>query len=268
VSGRFGIDFAWGRPSTHELRAAGVTFVGRYFSHDPSKDLTASELHGYQHNGIGVVVAWETTATRTQDGELAGAEDARAALARAHAIGYGGAVDFAVDFDAEGPEVFHYFRGARHVAGSRCGVYGGYRVVKYLFDNNLVSHGWQTYAWSSGRWDRRAVLRQYSNDHTLAGVSCDYDVELGGAPAKPRVSPSLAVLEPEERKLANTLLAYRQHPHLHAHGITVTHAALVVKRKEVWAAAKHEVDHGKTWAQAWAFRHRGTRYKTLWGLTR
>src|SRR5206468_7721015 len=35
--------------------------------------------------------------------------------------------------------------------------------------------GWQTYAWSGGKWDARAQIQQYSNDHVINGVGCDYN---------------------------------------------------------------------------------------------
>src|SRR5205807_6629149 len=91
---------------------------------------------------------------------------------------------FAIDFDALGPEVAPYFEGVRRVLPPvRSGAYAGYRPIKHLFDFGLIAHGWQTYAWSGGRWDPRAKLRQYSNGHTFAGVDCDLDVWLADAPS-------------------------------------------------------------------------------------
>lgn len=97
---------------------------------------------------------------------------------------------FAVDFDAEGPEVEDYFRGAAQSIGLvRVGVYGGYKVVKHLFEAGLVSAAWQTYAWSEGKWHARARVRQYSNGHQLGGVEVDYDVELLRTPPVPLRPP-------------------------------------------------------------------------------
>jgi hypothetical protein len=62
--------------------------------------------------------------------------------------------------------------GAASVLGpGRCGGYGGVDTIGYLFDNQLVVYGWQTYAWSGGRVDPRAQLYQRLNTATV-----DYDV--------------------------------------------------------------------------------------------
>lgn len=269
MAGKFGVDFAWGRPSIAELKAAGVTFVGRYFSHDPSKDLSGAEFHAYRTNGIGTIVAWETTAERTRGSELDGQTDAHQALARAQGMGYEGPICFAIDFDAAGPEVEAYFRGAHSVAGGRCGAYGGYRPIAHLFDSGLIHEAWQTYAWSGGQWDRRARWRQYSNDHSLAGVSCDYDVELvPDAPAHAAAATGLNVLLPAERRLANTIIAYRAHPRLHPHGIKVTREALIRARKEVWLAAERGLlADGRKTQPGWHVNNREARYALLWKLT-
>jgi hypothetical protein len=278
VSG-FGIDFAWGRPGVQALKARGVTFVGRYFSNHEGrglksksgKDMDRAELESYAKAQIGVVVAWESTAERAREGASAGEQDARLALAQANGVGWDGPINFAVDFEAQGPEVYHYFRGVQSVLGARTGVYGGYEVVRYLFDNKVVFHAWQTYAWSDNRWDRRAAVRQYSNNHTFAGVACDYDVEIvptadGDHPIQKR-SP-LAVLVPAELRLVNTLLAYDKHPKLHSHGIKVTREALVVKRKEIWVAAVRGIVNGKPARKGWGVDNRAARYKLLWKVTR
>lgn len=263
----FGIDFAWSRPPLSALIRGGVKFVGRYFSNDPSKNLSRDEYAGYRAHGIGVVVAWETTADRARAGEVAGREDAHRAIVEANSIGYSGPIDFAVDFDAEGPEVFHYFRGARHVAGSRTGVYAGYKVVKYLFDNGLVSHGWQTYAWSSNRWDRRAVIRQYSNGHNFAGADVDYDVALQPVGKDPH--DPLNVLLTPERRAANSFIKYRKHPREHAHGLRVTHEQLVRFRQAVWVAAVkgHDLSGKHRLPRGWNVRNRRARYRVLKDLT-
>jgi hypothetical protein len=256
---RFGIDFAWGRPTIPQLRAHGVTFVGRYFSwHEgrglassPGKDLSRDELASYRANGIGVVVAWETLADRALSGEAGGHADAMRALEQARAVGWDGPIQFAVDFDAAGAEVEPYFRGAHTAAVERTGCYGGYRVVSYLFDQGHIRHAWQTYAWSGGQWDRRALVRQYSNEHTVAGVDCDYDVEIGTFPSAPKPAPKpspLAVLTGQE------------------------HAALgevVTLRKAIWLAAEHgRTPNGHPTPKGWGIRNRTARYHLLWSYTK
>ena len=68
-----------------------------------------------------------------------------------------------------------YFDGVASVIGrSRTGAYGGYHVIKELFDNGKITWGWQTYAWSNGLWDKRAQLRQVLNG--IDGGDVDKDL--------------------------------------------------------------------------------------------
>ena len=178
----FGVDYAWGRPGVSALRAAGVKFVCRYLSHDTTgKNLTAAEAASLSAAGIWVVVVWESTASRALGGHVAGAADARAAASQARACGMpdGRPIYFAVDFDAvaaQQPAIDAYLDGAASVLGrARVGLYAGYAVIKRAFDDGKITWGWQTYAWSGGRWDRRAHLQQYRNDQRINGVGLDYD---------------------------------------------------------------------------------------------
>jgi glycoside hydrolase-like protein len=178
---RLGIDYAWGGPIViPALQRAGITFVGRYLSLDPSKNIHKAEYEQLRAHDIDVVLVWETTAQRALAGEYAGLEDARKAAAQCADCGMSDQqpIHFAVDFDAVGPEIEEYFRGVHHVLRERAGAYAGYRAIKWLFDHELIGHGWQTYAWSAGQWDPRALTRQYSNGHQLAGVEVDYDIQL------------------------------------------------------------------------------------------
>jgi hypothetical protein len=86
-------------------------------------------------------------------------------------------VYFAVDYDTTvGPHIRAYFKAIAAVVGlKRVGAYGSYRVIKALFDEGLITYGWQTYAWSGGKWDPRAQIQQYSNNETIGGASVDYD---------------------------------------------------------------------------------------------
>ena len=57
----------------------------------------------------------------------------------------------------------------------RVGAYGGYHVIRGLFDQGLIQWGWQTSAWSkvSGKlhWDPRAHLQQYRHDCSGGGLT-------------------------------------------------------------------------------------------------
>jgi hypothetical protein len=204
---RFGIDYAWHNTVTDavakELVKAGVTFVGRYYSNNnDSKNLSPGEVKALSKHDIDIVCFWESTATEAENGYAAGVADAKRALVEAKEDGMPSdrPIYFAIDEDATvGPHITAYFKGVASVIGlKRTGVYGGIRVVRGLFDARLIEWAFQTYAWSGGKWDARAQFRQYSNGHTVAGISCDYDTAVakdfgqwrvghdpGRAPAKP-----------------------------------------------------------------------------------
>jgi len=175
------IDFAWGRPGVKALEAAGVTGVVRYASHDTTgKNLSAAEAHGYltATPKINVALIWESTAGRVQSGHGGGVADASEALIQGVSWGMpkGRPIYFACDYNAGPDACTAYLQGVASVLGlSRTGLYGGYVPIKAAFDKHLITFGWQTYAWSGGRWDTRAQLQQYSNGHAVGGVDCDYN---------------------------------------------------------------------------------------------
>ncbi|GAB3943046.1 hypothetical protein GCM10027614_31110 [Micromonospora vulcania] len=108
-------------------------------------------------------------------------ENATKAQSQALACGMpaGKPIYFSVDFDASASQqtvINAYFDGVASVLGrARVGAYGGYYVIKRLFDAGKIRWGWQTYAWSSGQWDSRAQLRQVKNGVTIGGADCDLD---------------------------------------------------------------------------------------------
>lgn len=177
----FGIDYAEPVTDTRKIKRIGATFVCRYLASHPGfhnpKDLTPQESLILRRAGIKRVVVWETTADRARSGHLAGVQDAENALreARACSMPEGRPIYFAVDFDADGPEVLAYFQGVRGVLGNRTGCYAGFRPIRFLFTKGVIDWGWQTYAWSQGQWYRKAQLQQYSNDHNMSGIGVDYD---------------------------------------------------------------------------------------------
>lgn len=180
---RRGIDYAWGRPSIQSIRGAGADFACRYFSWLPNgKCLTRDEADNLRGNGVDVVSNWEYFGDWAHDysgGFSHGQIHAREA-AKQH-VDCGGPADrpiyFSVDWDvteAQRATVADYYRGVASVIGpQRTGAYGGYWIIKYLFDVGVIRWGWQTYAWSGGNWDGRAQLRQVKNGVSIGGVDCD-----------------------------------------------------------------------------------------------
>lgn len=177
----FGIDYAWSHPSVSAMRSAGVKFVCRYLSHDASKDLSRGEADRLSEAGIWIVVVWETTANRALSGRAGGVADAQDAARQAAACGMPGdrPIYFAVDWDASASQqatINAYLDGAASVIGrDRVGMYAGYGPIKRAFDAGKITYGWQTYAWSAGRWDSRAHIQQYRNGVRVGGADCDYD---------------------------------------------------------------------------------------------
>lgn len=173
-----GVDYSSGHPGGAALAAAGMKFAARYLSHTDSKNISLAEATDLAAHGVSTVVVWETTANRAGAGRTAGIADAHDALAQATAAGMpsGRPVYFAVDWDADPATVDGYFQGVASVLGTaRTGVYGGYRVVRHLLDAGLAKWAWQTAAWSGGRWDPRAVIRQPATGLRINGISCDRD---------------------------------------------------------------------------------------------
>jgi hypothetical protein len=174
---------------------------------------------------------------------------------------------FAVDFPGTGRQVAPYFRGVNSVLGKALtGAYGSYAVIKALFDMGLIAFGWQTYAWSGGLWDPRAHLQQYSNDHHVAGVSCDFDRanaadfgqwQVGQKKPQPPRDP-LWFLHADEREWVrrfNTIST------THTRAAHVERMALAKKindrRKLIW---KRSQGHG---GKDWNIWHRRERFHTL-----
>lgn len=193
----FGVDYAWGRPGAAALKRAGAKFACRYLSHDTTgKNLTRAEADDLSDAGIWLVVVWETTAKRPLDGRSAGVADARDAAAQAARCGMPDdrPIYFAADWDAspgQQDEINAYLDGAASVIGrGRVGLYAGHGPMKRAFDAKKITFGWQTYAWSGGRWDARAQLQQYSNDHEINGAAVDYDRAVDGDYGQWRVGVS------------------------------------------------------------------------------
>jgi hypothetical protein len=182
VTVRSGVDYSWGRPSPSGLRAAGYTFAVRYFSFDTTgKNLTASEARSLQAAGVDLVSNWEAGASDALKGRTRGVSDAQEAQRQALAAGMpaGRPIYFSVDFDAQPGQqgvLNDYFDGVASVLGrARTGAYGGFFPIQRLFDAGKITFGWQTFAWSGGRWEPRAQLRQVRNGVTIAGGDCDID---------------------------------------------------------------------------------------------
>src|SRR5689334_13263483 len=103
-----GGDYAWhgGLLPLAALRGHGWRFVGRYLSHDPSKDLSYEELAQLHIHGMRALLVFETIAGRALAGYDAGRADAIAAMHHATALGiHDPVIRFAVDQDVSAAAV-------------------------------------------------------------------------------------------------------------------------------------------------------------------
>jgi hypothetical protein len=181
-----GLDYAGGRISGADLKAAGVTFVCRYLSDGganlPNKQLTPAEAADLTAAGIEIVSNWETTANMMLGGYSQGTADANAARAQQIKCGGppGATIYFSCDFD-EAPSqqaaINAYLQACCDVLGGpgNVGIYGSYYVGMRALNAGVCSYLWQTEAWSGGSVDSRVAIiqRNQVGYRTVSGVQCD-----------------------------------------------------------------------------------------------
>lgn len=185
---RFGIDYAFSRPSVAAMKTAGVTFACRYVSTPGNpKNLTKAEATKLRAAGIDVVTNFEVWGfSRPQDvaslGHAQGVRDAESGASQHAACGGPprAPIVFSVDTDVQGlgkiPQALDYAAGLASVLGkSRVGLYGGYGLIRAMFDADACKYGWQTLAWSYGHVDPRVQIFQYSVTGVIGGAQVDLD---------------------------------------------------------------------------------------------
>jgi hypothetical protein len=205
-----GIDYSSSvsRPSVAALKAKGIEFVVRYLSGYASKDISKAEYAALKAAGIKVVLVYEKEAQRPEKGKAAGVADAKAVqgLLAKYGLPKDAVVYYAVDYDTTvGPNIEGYFAGVNSVRGvALSGVYGSYAVTTQCRKKKLVTYTWQTYAWSGGKWDTDAQLRQVKNGIKYSGWPIDVDIDeawnanygyVGLAAPTPTKTPDTAPLE-------------------------------------------------------------------------
>ncbi len=177
------LDYSFARFSGAQVHNLGAVAVCRYLTvvtpDTKGKLLTRAEAEGLSAAGIGIVSVFEFTAKDALGGHRQGKEYATLAHEQHTAAGgpSGRPIYFGVDFDTPdfasnlpntpehalaklGP-IGEYFRGCNDALGSHLtGAYGGFWVIKRLFEANLISFGWQTVAWSGGQRYPRIALYQ------------------------------------------------------------------------------------------------------------
>jgi hypothetical protein len=177
--GEKGLDYSFARPSPDAAWKAGYRFVMRYLSWLPNdKVVTKAEVSALLKRGFAVGLNWEYDEGDQLDGRAGGLRDGKEALRQARALGApkGLTIYFSADWDVRRGEVAAckaYWKGAREALAGQynVGVYGGFRAVAAALDAGY--RAWQTFAWSGGKWDTRAHIRQVENEIKLNGASVD-----------------------------------------------------------------------------------------------
>jgi hypothetical protein len=132
---------------TSELKALGATFVSRYVSDFPGKNLTLSEAQRLSAAGLDLVTNWENDVDDWATGR--GTVYAQRAAAQHAACGgpSWAPVYFSVDqaVDPNSPVLHQYFRDIGSVLGvARTGVYGQTSVLRVLRSLGLVRFTWRS----------------------------------------------------------------------------------------------------------------------------
>lgn len=183
------LDYSAGYPSANSIRNAGYSGVIRYLRKEGQssvRPITSVEYQSMNIAGLEVALVYQhVSKSRIHQGFAAGQHDAKWALDRAkESTGITPpAIYFAADYDAPASDftgIGEYMRGAASVLGlGRVGCYGKWSLLDWLFGRNLISWGWQTYAWSPGHnkdpktYHPRAHLFQRLAQVTVGGIACD-----------------------------------------------------------------------------------------------
>lgn len=173
------LDYSRGYPGGTAIRAQGYGGAVRYLRKEGSSEvrpLTAAEVDDFHAHGLDLGLFYQhVLRDRPTQGRAAGQHDARWALEQAALVGVNvRSITMCVDFDATPSTVADYFRGVVDILGlERTGGYGSYRVLRYLFDQELIHYGHQTAAWSGGQREPRAHLFQRVGSVTVGGIDCD-----------------------------------------------------------------------------------------------
>jgi len=177
------LDYSFARFSGAQIPNLGAVAVCRYLTvatpDTRGKLLPPAEAEGLSAAGVGIVSCFEFGQKDALGGYHQGKEYAALAHEQHTAAGgpAGRPIYFAVVVDVleyeshlpNTPEhalaklgpIGDYFRGCHDTLGNHLtGGYGGFWVIKRLFEAGLISFGWQTVAWSGGQRYPRAALYQ------------------------------------------------------------------------------------------------------------
>lgn len=268
MSQLFGLD------STEEISVSAHKSVGssvalRYLSHYTPKVIKAGEVARYRAGGIAIVSVFEDygwTQGHTED-YASGVENARFALAQAEAAGAPKdiTIPFAVDTDQYAPSATDAYADglASILSKDRCGVYGSFDMVLHWMNRGFKGN-WQTYAWSQGRFVDGCKVYQYSNDHIVGGVGCDFNhlFPVNGfclqwdhpAPLPKKWQPD------DEAYWCHCWDTQKMSPARHARFVKV----MTIRADGIWRLAHEDMQKRHLQRVDWNFRNRGKRFHALW----
>lgn len=151
-------------PVAAKIAEQNISFVGRYLVNQTmSKAITDDEAKRLHNAGLGVLLIYETYATRCREGETAGKRDGYEAYSLAKQIGVPDnmVIYFAVDYDAPKNDyaaIESYLYAAKSAcAPYRCGVYGKADLINSVKADAYM----QCVAWSNGMVSSKANIYQY-----------------------------------------------------------------------------------------------------------
>lgn len=206
--------------SLSDLKAAGVTAIGRYYSTATWKVITQREATAIRDAGLSIFVVWEDGNEPDDFDADKGTFSAQHALQFADSIQQdpGSAIYFAVDFDIDEATVRSnaapYFAAVKNAFRSkgvdfRIGVYGNGLICRLLLDEGLCDLAWLSQStghrehsvfYASGRW---AIAQGPSGQIGTLGIDPD-EVKgdfgcfpvLAGAPVGGVAAAGVAVAAP------------------------------------------------------------------------
>lgn len=140
-----------------QMRAMGLSFVGRYFSQFPSKNLTRGEVVDLGNARFDIFSIYEDDINDFARGYNGGVDNARRYLSQAAALGVplNRPCYFAVDTDVNPNDIrlHDYFRGISDTLGAmRRGCYGSTGVLRALKNAELIDFTFRTMSigWNGG----------------------------------------------------------------------------------------------------------------------
>src|SRR5205807_1049346 len=141
------VDYSFARYTVAQLKAAGVTAVGRYLN-GTGKAISEIELAGLLFGGIKVWLAFENTATDASGGYGVGAQYATEANVLLAALGLPSStpVYFAADTEYLHPaDAIPYYQGlASNRSPASNGCYGEGDLIELAFNEGLIGFGWES----------------------------------------------------------------------------------------------------------------------------